>query len=69
MVTTTASKHALLIRDIAGPENIPWVKIAYTLVAPASVNLYNKKTNNYNNINKIKQNSNKLMSSKKNATI
>lgn len=39
LVTTTASKHALLIRDIAGPENIPWVKIAYTLVAPASVNL------------------------------
>lgn len=43
LVTTTASKHALLIRDIAGPENIPWVKIAYTLVAPASVNLNKNK--------------------------
>lgn len=28
LVTTTASKHALLIRDRAGSENIPWVNIA-----------------------------------------
>jgi hypothetical protein len=38
-VTTTASKHALLILEIAGPEKIPCVKIAYTFVAPASSNL------------------------------
>ena len=28
LVTTTASKHALLIREIAGPEKIPWVSMA-----------------------------------------
>lgn len=37
LVTTTASKQALLILEIAGPEKIPWVKIAYTFVAPASI--------------------------------
>lgn len=36
-VTTTASKHALLILDIAGPEKMPCVRIAYTFVAPASI--------------------------------
>jgi hypothetical protein len=39
LVTTTASKHALLIREMAGPEKIPCVNIAYTLVEPASNNL------------------------------
>jgi hypothetical protein len=39
LVTTTASKQALLILDIAGPEKIPCVKMAYTFVAPASSNL------------------------------
>lgn len=39
MVTTTASKHALLMREIAGPEKMPWVRMAYTLVAPAEINL------------------------------
>lgn len=39
LVTTTASKQALLILEIAGPENMPWVSIAYTFVAPASNNL------------------------------
>lgn len=38
-VTTTASKLALLIREMAGPEKIPWVKIAYTFVAPADTSL------------------------------
>jgi hypothetical protein len=38
-VTTTASKHALLILEIAGPEKIPCVRMAYTFVAPASSNL------------------------------
>lgn len=42
LVTTTASKQALLIRDTAGPEKIPWVRMAYTLVAPASINLRTK---------------------------
>lgn len=42
LVTTTASKHALLIRDTAGPEKIPWVKIAYVFVAPASISLKGK---------------------------
>ena len=28
LVTTTASKHALLMREMAGPEKIPWVRIA-----------------------------------------
>lgn len=37
-VTTTASKQALFILEMAGPEKIPCVKIAYTLVAPAAVN-------------------------------
>lgn len=39
MVTTTASNGELLIRDIAGPLKIPWVQIAYTLLAPALNNL------------------------------
>lgn len=39
MVTTTASKHALLMREIAGPEKMPWVRMAYTLVAPAEISL------------------------------
>ena len=34
-MTTTASKHAALIRERAGPLKIPCVKIAYILVAPA----------------------------------
>lgn len=38
-MTTTASKQALLIREMAGPEKMPWVKIAYTLVAPAEISL------------------------------
>lgn len=38
-MTTTASKQALLIREIAGPEKMPWVRIAYTLVAPAEMSL------------------------------
>lgn len=38
-VTTTASKAALFILEIAGPEKIPWVRIAYTLVAPAESSL------------------------------
>lgn len=38
-VTTTASKHALLMRWMAGPEKIPCVRIAYTFVAPASTSL------------------------------
>lgn len=39
LVTTTASKAALFILEIAGPEKIPWVRIAYTLVAPAESSL------------------------------
>ena len=39
LVTTTASKQALLMREIAGPEKMPWVKMAYTLVAPAEISL------------------------------
>lgn len=39
LVTTTASKTALLIRDMADPEKIPCVSIAYTFWAPASNNL------------------------------
>lgn len=38
-MTTTASKQALLMRDIAGPEKMPWVRMAYTLVAPAEISL------------------------------
>lgn len=38
-MTTTASKQALLMREIAGPEKMPWVRMAYTLVAPAEINL------------------------------
>lgn len=38
-VTTTASKQALLMREIAGPEKMPWVKMAYTFVAPAEISL------------------------------
>lgn len=38
-VTTTASKADCLILVKAGPLNIPWVKIANTLVAPAKSNL------------------------------
>lgn len=47
-VTTTASKQALLIRDIAGPEKIPWVKMAYTLVAPADTSLWGRKKKDEN---------------------
>ncbi len=43
MVTTTASKQALLMREIAGPEKMPWVRMAYTLVAPADISLKRKK--------------------------
>lgn len=39
LVTTTASKQALLMREIAGPEKMPWVRIAYTFVAPAEMSL------------------------------
>lgn len=38
-MTTTASKQALLMREIAGPEKMPWVRIAYTFVAPAEISL------------------------------
>lgn len=38
-VTTTASKQAALMREMAGPEKMPWVKMAYVFVAPASINL------------------------------
>lgn len=38
-MTTTASKQALLMREIAGPEKMPWVRMAYTLVAPAEMSL------------------------------
>lgn len=38
-MTTTASKAALFILEMAGPEKIPWVRIAYTLVAPAESSL------------------------------
>lgn len=38
-MTTTASKQALLIREMAGPEKMPWVNMAYTLVAPAEISL------------------------------
>lgn len=27
------------MRDMAGPEKMPWVRMAYTLVAPADINL------------------------------
>lgn len=39
LVTTTASKQASFIREMAGPLKIPCVSIAYTLVAPASTSL------------------------------
>jgi len=39
LVTTTASKQALLILEMAGPEKIPWVNTAYTFVDPASTSL------------------------------
>ncbi len=39
MVTTTASKPALLMREMAGPEKMPWVRMAYTLTAPADISL------------------------------
>lgn len=42
-MTTTASKQALLMREIAGPEKMPCVKMAYTLVAPAEINLKGEK--------------------------
>lgn len=42
LVTTTASKAALLILEMAGPEKMPWVRMAYTLVAPAESSLENK---------------------------
>lgn len=54
-VTTTASKQALLILDMAGPENIPWVRMAYTFVEPASSNLeidYRNKFGPFNNTKK-----------------
>lgn len=38
-MTTTASKQALLMREMAGPEKMPWVRMAYTLVAPAEISL------------------------------
>lgn len=38
-MTTTASKQALLMREMAGPENMPWVRMAYTFVAPAEMSL------------------------------
>lgn len=44
LVTTTASKQALLMREIAGPEKMPWVKMAYTLVAPAEMSLKERKS-------------------------
>jgi len=39
LVTTTASRSDLLILSMAGPDKMPWVRIAKTLVAPASFNL------------------------------
>lgn len=42
-MTTTASKQALLMREIAGPEKMPWVRIAYTFVAPAEMSLNGEK--------------------------
>lgn len=27
------------MRDMAGPEKMPWVRMAYTLVAPADISL------------------------------
>lgn len=41
-MTTTASKQALLMREIAGPEKMPCVRMAYTLVAPADMSLDRK---------------------------
>ena len=38
-VTTTASNGELFILDMAGPLKMPWVQIAYTLLAPALNNL------------------------------
>lgn len=37
-VTTNASNEQLAILSVAGPVKMPWVKIAYTLKAPASLN-------------------------------
>lgn len=42
-MTTTASKQALLMREIAGPEKMPCVRMAYTLVAPAEMSLKKEK--------------------------
>ena len=39
LVTATDSMSEVLIRSTAGPENIPCVMIANTLLAPASFNL------------------------------
>lgn len=52
LVTTTASKQALLMREMAGPEKMPWVRMAYTLTAPADINL---------NTERKKENSIKLL--------
>lgn len=51
-MTTTASKQALLIREMAGPEKIPWVRMAYTLVAPAESSLQGSRTggDSYNSL-------------------
>ena len=39
LVATTHSKAELFRRDTAGPEKMPWVQIANTLMQPASTNL------------------------------
>lgn len=30
------------MREIAGPEKMPWVRMAYTLVAPAEMSLWDR---------------------------
>ena len=44
----STSKFELFILSRAGPEKMPWVRMAYTLVAPASISLdKNDKTTFY----------------------
>lgn len=50
LVTTTASKQALLMREMAGPEKMPWVRMAYTLTAPADINLNTERGRGPNSI-------------------
>ena len=39
LVTATDSMSEVLMRSTAGPENMPWVIMAKTLLAPASFSL------------------------------